>query len=117
MLIRTLISRDHDLTSPPIKGRGRKYHVQIETTFTVQYGFVVPYRTCAIAQARHPGELRVSALEVLSLLLLAIECHNNAPNELVYTVSTTFLPSRKTCTLLIEFRYVCLRLILSRCED
>lgn len=56
----------------------------------IRYGYCVPYRTCAIAQPRHPGDLKVSGLEVVSLLLLAIECYKNAPNELFHTVFAIF---------------------------
>lgn len=73
-----------------MKRRGRPYGVQIETRFTIQYGYGIPYRTCAIIQPRHPGESKLSVLEVLSLLLLAIECYEIAPNEDFYTVSITF---------------------------
>ena len=91
MLIMTLILRRHYLTTPPVKRRGRLYGIQIETCVTIQYAHGLPYRTCVIAQPRHPGDMRLSGLEVLSLLLLATECYENAPNERFYTVPTMIL--------------------------
>ena len=58
------------------------------TGFTIQWGRALPYRTCVIAQPRHPGDMRLSGLEILSLLLLALESYENAPDEVVHTVPT-----------------------------
>lgn len=83
--------RKHYLTTPPMKRRGRPYRVQLVTGFTIQYARGLPYRTSVISQPRHPGDLRLSGLEVLSLLLLAMECYENAPNEPFQMVPTIFL--------------------------
>lgn len=77
--------------SPPMVRRGRRYLVQSKTNFTIQYGSRVPYRMCAIVQTRHPGESRLSGLEVLSLLLLGIECHADNSSERFHTVPTLTL--------------------------
>ncbi|MCJ1267481.1 hypothetical protein MMC22_007366 [Lobaria immixta] len=66
--------------------RRRQYHIYIDAAFLIQYGFTLPYRTCGIAQSRHPGELALSATEVLSLLILAIDCHKQTPGQPSYMV-------------------------------
>lgn len=111
-----LISSRHDLATPPMKRHGRSYSDEVETSFLIQYGDGLPYRTCGIAQPRHPGECRLSSLEVLALLLLAIECYENAPKEPYHTVMTTHRP-QNPCTRLTAYRYVCSRLTHFRCED
>lgn len=101
-----------------MKRRGRQYRVHIQTSFTIQHGDVLPYRTCVIPQPRHPGEMRLSGLEILSLLLLAIECYVNAPDERFYTVRTIVLYLiRQVCRLLTAFRYGYLRSTRFRYED
>lgn len=106
------VEENHHLTAPPMKRRGRPYRVVIPTSFTTQYGDGLPYRMCVIAQPRHPGEMRLSGLEVLSLLLLAMECYEIAPNESFQTVRvfavdsfsvrrlSARIPSAYICTLL-----------------
>lgn len=105
-------AEDHYLTTPPMKRRGRNSHVHIQTSFTVQYARGLPYRMCVIPQPRHPGDMRLSGLEVLSLLLLAIESYTNAPNERFHMVRvfavdsfsvrrlSARIPSAYICTLL-----------------
>lgn len=88
----TLISRRHYLTTPPIKRRGRPYRAQMgdQLHYPIRLGYI-PYRTCVIAQPRHPGDMGLSGLELLCLLLLAMECYENAPNECFQTVPTIIL--------------------------
>lgn len=71
--------------------RRRHYYIFIKTQFLIQYGFTLPYRTCGIAQTRHSGERALSATEVLSLLILAIESYKSTPNHPSYTVSEFLL--------------------------
>ncbi|MCJ1265271.1 hypothetical protein MMC22_005146 [Lobaria immixta] len=103
------VNEGHYLTSPPMKRRGRLYCVQIVTGFTIQYTYGLPYRTCVIAQPRHPGDMRLSGLEVISLLLLAIESYENAPNERFHTVRVfavdSFLVRRLSAR--IPSAYIC----------
>lgn len=84
MLRTTTVFRRDRLIGPKMKRGGR---IRVTTGFTVQYGGSLPYRMCAINQRRHPGSLRLSALELLSLWLLAIKCHQEAPKEPFYMVS------------------------------
>lgn len=81
------LSRRYTLKSPGIGPKRQRYHIFVDAQFVIQYGFTLPYRTCGIAQTRHPGELALSSTEVLSLLLLAIACHRKSPNQPSYTVT------------------------------
>lgn len=87
-----IISSNHYLNTPPIRPRGGSYHVHIRTSFTVQYAHGVPHRMCAIAQSRHPGDWTLSGLEVVSIVLLAIESYKSAPNEPFQTVTEGTIP-------------------------
>ncbi|MCJ1264757.1 hypothetical protein MMC22_004632 [Lobaria immixta] len=80
------VDDNHYLNTPSMGPRGGSYRVEIRTSFTVQYARGVPHRMCAIAQSRHPGDWTLSGLEVISIVLLAIECYKNAPNEPFQTV-------------------------------
>lgn len=87
-----IVSSNHYLNAPPMRPRGGSYRAEIRTSFTVQYADGVPHRMCAIAQSRHSGDWKLSGLEVISIVLLAIECYKNAPNEPFQTVIERTIP-------------------------
>ena len=80
-------SRHYQLKGPKMGFKRRQYYICIDANFLIQYGYTLPYRTCGIAQSRHPGERALSATEVLSLLILAIDCHKKSPDQPSYTVN------------------------------
>lgn len=87
-----IISSNHYLNTPPIRSRRGSYRVHNRTNFTVQYAHGVPHRMCTIAQSRHPGDWTLSESEVISIVLLAIECYKSAPNKPFQTVTERAIP-------------------------
>lgn len=65
----------------------RQNQISIDAQLLIQYDFTLLYRTCGIAQTRHPGEPALSGTEVFSFLHLAIDCHRKSPDQPLCTAN------------------------------